>query len=219
MVFMRFNYLFLSPSLVSVNYLSCNEQIQYASLHDERYRLNWYTGRLAAKMLLSSMIVPRPAFSDLEIISTNGLGFGIRPLALCSGRALTYDISIAHSEGAALVAATHAGQSRIGVDLVHIPTMPTNHALDVWLTKEENNWLEADENINLQFRNAALWAGKEAIYKALNQGEGFAPAQISLQPKSKNRFSGSAWNRQCEISIQCIGNHVAAFAESNNYNG
>ena len=49
----------------------------------------------------------------------------------------------------------------------------------LWFTPAEQQWLREAEAPNLA---SVLWASKEAIYKALNAGESFAPRAVELLP-------------------------------------
>jgi 4'-phosphopantetheinyl transferase EntD len=95
-------------------------------------------------------------------------------------------LSIAHTDRAALAAVSCDPATMVGIDLVR-PEVLRPSFLETWFTASERQWLAAEQ----VERVAACWGVKEAVYKARQRGEGFAPRQIEIGLRDPRRIAPS----------------------------
>jgi phosphopantetheinyl transferase len=95
----------------------------------------------------------------------------------------------------------------VGVDLA--PCEPlTDSFVGLWFSPAEQRWSrESNSAATARF----IWAAKEAVYKAINQGEGFSPRDVEIH---KN---GSCLYRQaplddCRLEQHQIDQQIAVIA-------
>lgn len=152
------------------DWLSPAELAEYSRFRDTQRRHAWLVGRLLGKQLIydryrEQVDGPRA----VEIQSRDNQGRAVRPEVRLEGRPHACSLSISHSQRGVLVAICDDPGISLGVDLAHVE--PYGAAfLQMWFTPEEREWLEQTGSMHA----AAIWAAKEAVYKANNRGEGFA---------------------------------------------
>jgi phosphopantetheinyl transferase len=156
--------------------LSAQERIIYEAFGSALSAACWLRGRFAAKHLIQRT----PGFaaldcSRLSLISRNDQNQGVVPSVWQDGQQLPMSISISHSAASVLVALVEDPVMRIGVDLVRLGSV-NRHVQAAWFSTRERACTCESE-----CAAERVWAAKEAAYKALNQGEGFAPLRFSVE--------------------------------------
>src|SRR5574341_140922 len=129
-------------------WLSDAENEIHPRLRDVRRRDGWLRGRLLAKQLIltkalaisevETAISPR----EIQIHSCDGLGRPTRPRITLRGRLQPWSLSIAHCDGAALVAFSDDPGVMIGVDVV-APLTWSDGFVDLWFTEREQRSLRS----------------------------------------------------------------------------
>lgn len=174
-------------------------------------RDTWAAGRILCRRLLRDCGLVSDSQADgLQILSRNELGQSDRPTVFLHGVRHPVWLSISHSSRGALVALSTS--VRVGVDLVDLQQLPKG-SLWIWLTAEERAWIPRDD-----FRQqATVWAIKEAVYKAVNTGDAFAPAGINIFSDGSRytcAYRGRLLASECTIQVREIDGHLTAVAES-----
>ena len=173
----------------NLHWLGDDERRELSLLSDPSRRQHWLCGRLAAKELLAKS-QPLTDVAQLQVLTRDAAGKSIRPRIFVTGKEVSASVSISH-DGEFAIAAT-GGRQRIGVDIVPQYQF-SGRFMSTWFTPREQSWLR-DETHETQ---RSAWALKEAVYKAINNGESFAPLSIEV---SANGTSASdrewhAWYR------------------------
>jgi phosphopantetheinyl transferase len=190
-------------AVVERDWLSSSEQRAFGCFSDLARRETWLAGRFMAKRMIASLLeqgrgvsqspherTPKPSsynmhtsqpatrYSDIEISSA-----GVRPQVNVAGRTLDCSLSIAHTSRGVLVALSTMPGVSSGVDLVEPLTCGPGFA-EAWFTPAERRWLASSDRL----WPAIVWAIKEAVYKAANNGEPFDPRLIETIPAENNAF-------------------------------
>lgn len=154
------------------SWLSEPERAAYHRLPSRR-RADWRAGRLAAKRAIRATGIAS-SFDRMVIRSRRG-----RPPAAALRFSehlespLAARLSIAHHDGfGAAGAAAPAGGARIGVDLEHACDLPAEH-LRYFASERE-------QDIATRIGTAALWALKEATWKAMGCDASLPLASLEL---------------------------------------
>ena len=151
-------------------WLSLREHAILAAWRNPRRRRAWLGGRLVAKRVVQSRLAADARLDEIEILAAAGG----RPAVLCRARSWPCPLSISHTEQGVLVAVGAPGDA-LGVDLTPCQA-PNAGFVRLWFTPGETARLRAEPWL----RASALWAAKEALYKACNAGEGFDPRQCEI---------------------------------------
>jgi len=197
-------------------WLSPAEREVWDRLTDPRRRRAWMCGRLLGKQLLLNAVVGAPEWDDrvgpahIEIHSLDVLGRPTRPRVTVGGRLQPWHLSIAHTVRSVLVAVAPSASMAIGVDLT--PVDPSTRGFrELWLTPAERRWFESTRDPRLV---ATLWAIKEAVYKAANRGERFAPASIEVGPDLDGAYAwrpeGRGSRSGATIRVDALDGEIAA---------
>jgi len=194
------------------SWLHPEELKEYARYRDPRRQDQWRAGRWLAKSLIQRC--GDHSLSDLRLLyvrSRNAAGKGVRPEVLLRGVSKPWSLSIAHTEVATLVALTFSDEVSLGVDLTE--RRPLSDSLSqAWFTESEQAWLRGTDPLE----TATVWAIKEAIYKAIQRGEGFAPRQIEIHRLEDLRYIGAyhgeTLEHVCRLHTWEEDAHVAALA-------
>ncbi|MFO1093173.1 MAG: 4'-phosphopantetheinyl transferase superfamily protein [Planctomycetaceae bacterium] len=171
-------------------WLTAAEQEELAYWRHARRREAWLAGRwLLKRMLNRAHGGMNPDAGDdgwrtWEVLSSDGHGRGRAPRVLREGRACSCHVSLAHAGDVVWGAISHAAQVRVGIDVV--ADRPLSHgACELWFTRRERVRLCPSEGR----LSPALWGGKEAVYKALNRGEPFVPAEFEVDRDCQGRWT------------------------------
>jgi phosphopantetheinyl transferase len=179
----------------------CEEQQLEQSRHPQRRR-EWLAGRTLAKQLVAGTCGADLAPQEIEILHSEE---SRRPRVWIRGRAEPRSLSIAHSSRGVLVALGSRAEILVGADLAEQTPLSASFKR-LWFTADERQWLcERSES----FAANRLWAAKEALYKACNQGEGFDPRKISAVPGSY-RYRGRPVS--CPMEVFEIDHQFAVIA-------
>jgi phosphopantetheinyl transferase len=186
-------------------WLAPREQQVCDGLHDPSRRDAWLAGRLLAKRLISDYLafhrltVPAKRHREVEIDSGQPGLKRIPPAIRIAGQAVDWSLSISHTRHGVLVALTDAAEIRVGVDLIE-PTPCGPGFVKLWFTSEEQHWLR---RFGQGTWPAILWAAKEAVFKATNQGEPFQPLKIEVLPEPNGHLVCTPLNRRFECRVNC----------------
>jgi 4'-phosphopantetheinyl transferase EntD len=130
---------------------------------------------------------------------------------VASGGIPAWPLSIAHSRRAAVAVLSFNPRITVGVDIVELQPL-SDGVLRAWFTADEQQWLAAAE----PRERLVAWALKEAIFKALNQGEAFAPQRIAVRRNADRHYTAS-WNGApldgvCQLQTWEQDGHLLALA-------
>ena len=196
----------------SQQWLSPGEREQHSRFRDAGRREAWLFGRLLSKRLILDCFAD--TISDprsIQIRSRDARGRAVRPCVLLDGRPQPWCLSISHSDRAVLVALCAAPGFSLGVDLVVCQTYPAGF-LKTWFAPEEQAWLKQCGSEEA----SKLWAIKEAVYKAQNAGESFAPRRICVRRLRCQQYAcsydGVDLADDCDLQIWDVDQQVAVIA-------
>jgi len=164
------------PDERALDWLGPQERRELDRLRDTGRRQQWLAGRRLSKRLIEPLVdVDRVA--DIQILTRDGRGRGVRPRIVVDSRELQWTLSISHADRGVLVAVAPTNEISLGVDLAG--EVPRGAAFArLWFTALERCWLNGDRGFPRRPR--VLWALKEAVYKAANGGEPWNPRQIEV---------------------------------------
>jgi len=169
-------------------WLQPSEIQQLQRFHDVHRRRQWLAARRAAKDLVITVVgasqhqVKPQQINPLHIsplqvniVTRDQRGRGIRPLVTVAGEPLPGCLSLAHSDHSVVVGVSMGDQNRVGVDVAPRITS-TERFRALWFSPCEREWLHEDPDT----RTTKLWALKEAVYKAVHEGESWNPRQCEV---------------------------------------
>jgi len=200
----------LGATLTAREWLSAREREVYAQFRPSPRRDNWLLGRFLAKQLvlerqgngsLSTMPDLAGVPTRLEIRSGGARGKRLRPRLLVDGRLMPWSLSIAHTERAVLVVLAGASGLSVGADLVE-PGCYGRGFVELWFTPAERERLRSASDQGLA---GAIWAAKEAVFKATSRGEPFRPQRLEILPDRQRGFicrpTGSSLRFPCNLLV------------------
>lgn len=204
------------PLDAAAQWLSAEELAVWVGMRSTGRKATWLAGRIVSKRLLLELLageqhplaVVRADEIHIESRSSR-TGHGERPEVSIDGKLVPLALSIAHTERGALATATLKTDMALGVDLV-TPT-DAGRSLHWTFTDAEQLWLAVSADHT--HCAARLWSMKEALYKACQRGEGFAPRDIDVVPGRPPSYPQFDSIRDL-IGLQCwrIDGQVAALA-------
>ena len=155
---------------------------------------------------------PESIQHSLELVSHDALGRGVRPRLLLAGRAIPWSVSVSHTETAVLVAISTQPGLTLGVDLV-AEDLDAARSLKTWFDPCEEELVAAGDPSEA----LRLWAIKEAVYKATNQNDSFAPRRVCIRRTPDGQYQatyrGLDLATRCRIATRALPGHVAAFVQ------
>ena len=174
-------------------WLSAEELRCFTQFGDKPAALAWLGGRWCAKQLLRPKLgVAESQISRIHVQTRNGRQQGVRPWVFLDGRLQSAKISLAHNSRLSTAVLLGGEVGTIGVD-VSEPESDHSAVREFWFSDNEVAWCEAG------VAPWVIWSLKEAIYKAMNQGEPFRPRGLDV----------SKWLSQEECRrIECGGGTV-----------
>lgn len=190
----------------SAYWFSAAEQQERARWNHASRRNAWSWGRVLSKQLLIDTF-PNKQWSpnEISILShdkmwNNGTGRGKQPDVFVTSSdgtisALPGCLSISHSERAVSVAWSAESSRGIGVDLVDFETTCISPGMiSLWFSPEEQQQLEESQKQlqeDEQHERLIYWAVKEAVFKACQCGESFAPRSVQVLPHADFEMGAS----------------------------
>jgi phosphopantetheinyl transferase len=197
-------------------WLSPGEREVLERLAHPHRRESWMGGRLLGKQLLLNEVLRAPERDDgvgpeqIEIHSLDVLGRPTRPRVTVRGRLQPWHLSIAHTHRSVLVAVSCSSRLSVGVDVTGVSSSSSGFR-ELWLTAAERRWCENTQDPRLV---STLWAIKEALYKAANRGERFAPASIEVSPGLKGGYgwypNGRGSRSAATVQVNSLDGEIAA---------
>lgn len=195
------------------SWLTPSECAELAMLKDAVRRRAWLWGRFLSKgLIVETSADDTLSLHHIEICSRDDSGRIVRPrLRIHGNDEEGWCLSLSHTAEAVLVAIGRSAEITVGVDLAVAESLPAGF-LSIWFTEREQDWLSdvAPE------QTAVCWAIKEAVYKACNRGERFAPRRIEIFPAPADsytcRYDGWELSQECIIETWQQDGHVAALA-------
>jgi phosphopantetheinyl transferase len=191
--------------------LSPEERDTHAHIRDQRRAGEWLAGRILVKRWLAERLESGVRPADITVVSTDGFGRSVAPRAFWRGRMLPERFSIAHAAGMVLVTLASRPDVRVGADVVPLQAVAP-HRLAMWMTAAETAWVHSATPELSVWRAGALWACKEAVYKAVNRTEAFRPADISVEPRDGDVWQANAAGQCSHVRPIELGGHVGAAA-------
>lgn len=194
-------------------WLTAPERAELATLTDAVRRQAWLWGRfLTKKLIVEAFPDEVGGFQNVEVCSRDASGRVVRPRLRIDGNSeKPWCLSLSHTGQAVLVALCLSADMTVGVDLAAAESLPEGF-LSIWFTERERDWLSDVE----PEQTAVCWAIKEAVYKACNRGESFAPRRIEVFPGLAGnyscRYDGWELPQECRIETWQPDGHVAAMA-------
>ena len=180
-------------------------------------RRAWLAGRWVGKQLILETFCESVESSQhFSIRSLDEWFRPTRPTVRLGKQELPVSISITHSESSLLVALSTLPYVRVGVDLCPLRAMPSSFS-QTWFTPLERGQIEQKSGGNSERTReiCRLWAAKEAIYKACNRGESFAPHQIEVSWDRETwlcRYHDSVLKDELRLETWEVNDQVAVFA-------
>ena len=196
-------------------WLSTHEQVECSKFRSPERRISWIAGRMLAKQLiLESLPTISPSPTKITITSRGSHGLGTRPRVLLQGKTLQGSLSISHSQrGVAAVWSQQPNQC-VGVDLAEEQQTSAGFRR-LWLTEAERQFGRRRDLTPL-----AAWVAKEAVFKACNRGESFAPRQLEIRPTANGQLTGSFFGTDLAgaLSVQLwkVDGQIGALARFDN---
>jgi phosphopantetheinyl transferase len=185
---------------------------EHCPWRDPCRRKEWSLSRVVAKQLILDVAVEQPTTpQSIAIRSRDTLGRGVRPVVMIDGRTARFSLSLSHIKNAVIVAICDDPFVTVGVDLVQKAELGKGF-LRAWFDEDEQNRINPDDADEI----CRLWAIKEAVYKAANQNDPFAPRRIRLRTGSAGEYQcsyrGVDLGDRCRVTTWECGDHIAALA-------
>jgi len=208
-----FRELEVENSATAQSWLAEDELALWEGFRSDVRKHSFLAGRVLAKQLLqdqhgkASQCHPR----QISIRSKTVGNMGQRPGVWVGGSRLDYEFSISHTHQSVVVTGTNRCGFSVGVDLVNRRSLGPAFERS-WLTEAESTARET-EQCNLTV--ADVWAMKEAVYKACNRGEPFAPRRVEIVCRAEGttvRFGGHDLSDRCYVRAWRSGEEIIAMA-------
>lgn len=187
-------------------WLTDAERGELAHWRNPRRREAWLAGRwLAKRLLLPESEADR---RQAVILSLNAERRSQRPQVQVAARNRTGCLSISHYEDVVLAAVSREPRW-IGCDVQAHCSLDRRFA-ETWFTAGERDWVNAQRDPAAA--SVRVWALKEAVYKAVNRGESFAPKRVEVALTDTQAHCIS------HPTVRCLlldaGEHVDRLAEN-----
>ena len=174
----------------NADWLSAGEQAELAAWREPGRRRAWLAGRRLAKQLVASHLCIDDPLASIEVLSRDSQGRVNRPRVWRGGVEQSCSLSISHSARGVLVALVAGNEATLGVDLSDAAELSPG-LVNLWFTANERAWLDDSGNSDLA---RYIWCAKEALYKALSQGESFDPRRVEVLSGGRCRYHDAQLN-------------------------
>jgi phosphopantetheinyl transferase len=189
------------------SWLAPAELAELATWHDASRRRAWLAGRKLAKELIAEQ-AGEESLSAIEILSLDDGGRPTRPRIRHGQSLLPWSLSISHTGRGVLVALATDENLSIGIDLSAGKTFSEGF-LRLWFTPDEQQWIASTGNVGMA---SFIWGAKEAIYKACNQGESFAPRAVEVHSDGRAHYRQvsltgihlRSWNIDSQLAVLAV---------------
>lgn len=204
------------PMMDPSGFLGEAEREEFLHWKDESRKRQWMAGRFLARQLIREMEQHQNlSLNEIEILSRNEKGQSVEPKVFINGEKFQGSLSISHSDEIAWAVLSFKEKTRIGIDLVKEDQSDASHLL---------NWFSDREKTVTDFSNPESirlhWGIKEAVYKAINQGESFSPLKIEIinSPDGTYEFyvDGADITDRCTLQVRQFDHHTAVLVEITN---
>jgi phosphopantetheinyl transferase (holo-ACP synthase) len=195
--------------LDTVHWLSFAEQAELDRLRHAGRRASWLCGRLVGKELVRLALQSSCDLSAISISSRNDRGESVRPRVTVHGEAMECSLSISHHERLIVGCLETSPGTSVGIDVVSHHNV-TPGFVETWFTPHERDCLEAAG----EHGACLFWAAKEAVYKAVNDGERFAPRKIEISRNATGALMARYGGRvlPCEFERRTVGENIIVIA-------
>jgi phosphopantetheinyl transferase (holo-ACP synthase) len=180
----------------------------FANIHSKTYQESWFAGRVLAKNLYinHSAAAHSIHWKEIQVLSRNSSGQSIAPRLLVGGRDTSFVFSLSHVADKAIAVAPTDFIDRIGCDLVFRDTV-TPGIVKAFFHDEEATDHQGYE---------AIWAVKEASFKACNSNGSFQPRQWLTQRVGENLYLchhlDGDWQLSAEAETVILDDYTLAVA-------
>ncbi len=213
-----------SSAISSDDWLHPRELAEFSRLRDAGAREAWRFGRrLGKQLVLEALDGPSQPAATIAICSRNERRRSVRPAITIAEQFVPWSLSISHSERlVAAVLDTRPGFN-VGVDVAIRQTFRPGF-LRTWFFPSEQEWAQSGSPETASI----IWAAKEAVYKALNNGESFAPHMVEIFVRDVElregeapaeltfslcaRYRGRDVSSECEIECRTLDRDVVVIA-------
>lgn len=187
------------------------ELVELARLRDARRRESWLFGRWVAKQLVLQALDSSPDdLSSVAVTTRNEAGESVRPTILMDNEVLPWSLSISHGERLVAAFLETDSNATIGIDIVSRESLAAGFQT-AWFTANEQKWVSSAD------ADAAciVWGSKEAVYKAANNGERFAPRKFEISPDAAGNLTARYCGRElvCEIESRVFADDLIVMAK------
>jgi phosphopantetheinyl transferase len=188
-------------------WLSARERAELGSWRDARRRTAWMLSRLLAKQLIGEVAGGDLRPERIEILSRDAAGRVNRPRVLCDGALAPWSLSISHSQRGVLAALSIDRHVSLGVDLADCEAF-SDGFVETWFTPKERHWFHETQSPGIA---CFIWAAKEALYKACNRGEAFAPRDVEVLADGQCRYRRTPL-ADCRLQSWTVDHQLAVLA-------
>ena len=199
------------PDWQSPDWLNPIEHGELDRLRNPRRREAWLGGRWLAKMLVREHCdFASCDLSAIAVTSRNGRAESVRPAVFVDGARFPCSLSISHGERLVAALLETAPGVGVGIDIAVRQSFGPGF-LDTWFSPAEREWLAGGDAESASF----VWAAKEAVYKASNDGERFAPRRIEILPGEVAGWQVRRDGRllKCDLQSRTIDDDILVVAK------
>lgn len=194
------------------NWLSHQEREECDRWRTPERRQMWLAGRWVAKQLIRQNLPDTSTHAgEITILSTNDQKRSVRPSIQIREQPQTdWCLSITHSQRGVLVALAQGSNIKVGIDICEPHSFPASFQ-NTWFTPRE----QAAFAMGIPELVRRTWTAKEAIYKAVNQGEPFAPRQIEISWAASSivcRYGDYIFGDELVLNTWTVDNQIAVSA-------
>lgn len=228
-----------SETLGDKQTLSDAEQQELATIASPQRQLGYAASRWLGKQVIASYLLHGVCPHQIQILSRDAAGHPIRPVVAIEDSQKTCKIAISHNNNRVLVAIGKSATCEIGCDLETVRTINSGFQ-DLWFSSEEQDWIASWPCVGLpnmlhsephrpsksnvdrkSIFATAVWSAKESAFKALNQGESFAPRRFRISPSKTQTwqcdYRHGNIDKSCSVSVLISGDNIRTIATNEHH--